>query len=231
MEFAWAGGAFGRSDPNTARTIFLIFQALFLAISIVTSREGLDVRWVGAAAAVAGIATLVFCLGNASPHQVSRALFSTLFLADAGLIALAVSHRGFPLSAKGLLLVVGIALGLTWLTEWQLQHVFVLTSSSPVPWRLMAQPNSYLILWMVAILLLFSAEPYFCGTDRLWTWTIAGAVAILQFWLVYQLVEPQFPEQSRWLLPLLFALPPAAGLTYLVRKERVPLASGDSQVT
>ncbi|HJT82548.1 MAG TPA: DUF2339 domain-containing protein, partial [Chthoniobacterales bacterium] len=230
MEFVWAGGTFGRADVNTARTIFLIFQALFLAISVITSREGSDVRWVGAAAAVAGMATLIFCLGNASPNHLSRGVFPTLFLANAGLIGLAVSHRAFPLSSKGLAVVVGIALGLTWLTEWQLQHVFVLTSASNIPWRVMAQPNSYLILWMVAILLLFSAVPFFCGTDRLWTWTIAGAVAVLQFWLVYRLAEPHFPENARWMLPLLFALPPAAGLAYLVRKERIPLASGDSRL-
>jgi uncharacterized membrane protein len=230
MEFAWAGGVFGRTDPNSTRIIFLIIQALFLVISIVVSREQTEVRWIGAAAAVAGIATLLFCLDDASPHQVSRPLFPTLFLADAGLIALAVSHRGFPSSAKGLSVVVGIAMFLTWLTEWQLQHVFVWTQSAGVPWRVMASPNPYLLLWMIAILLLFSAIPYFCGTDRRWTWTLAAAIAMMQFGLVYQLVEPHFPENSRWVLPLLFTLPSVAGLTYLVRKERVELASGDARL-
>lgn len=229
IEFAWANDVFGRADPNTTRVIFLVIQALFLGISIVTSREESGVRWIGAAAAATGIATLVFCLGNASPQQVARPIFPTLFLANAGLIGLAVSHRGFASTARGLAAVVATAVFLTWLTEWQLQHAFVYNSAG-APWRVMAQPNSYLILWIVAILLLFSAVPYFCGTDRLWTWTIAGVIAPLQFWLVYRLVENHFPENGLWVLPLLFALPPAAGLTYLVRKERVQLESGDSRL-
>jgi len=229
LEFAWAADVFGHTSPTTTRAIFLTMQALFLVFAIALLRIQLDSRWTLFAATLTGLATLVYCLIAAGQHD-WRSVFPIVFLSDAGLIALAVSQRALNTHARGLLVIIGAALLLTWLAEWQRQNVFVWTNAAAVPWIVIAQPNAYLILSYIAILLLFSAVPYFCGTERFWTWAIAAVTGPLQFWLVYRLVEARFPQHWVWTLPLLFALPALAGIIYLIKRENVELSSGDSRL-
>lgn len=229
LEFAWAAGVFGPTSPITTRAIFLTSQAIFLVFAVVLQRTQLDSRWTIAAAALTGLATLFYCLFAAGQHD-WRTVFPVVFLSDAGLIALAVSQRPLTAHARGFAVVIGAALLLTWLAEWQRQNVFIWTNTSAVPWMVIAQPDAYLVLSYIAILLLFSAVPYFCGAERFWTWAIAAVTGPLQFWLVYRLVEARFPQHWVWTLPLLFALPALAGVAYLVRKENVEMSSGDSRL-
>ena len=229
FEFAWVADLFGHSYPVQERVIFVIVQALFLGFAIALQRNEIDSRWTVSAAAAAGLATLWYCL--VIPHHSEwRAVFPVIFLGDAGLIALAVSQRTVKATAVGLPFIVGAALFLTWLAEWQQENAFVVSNASAVPWLVIAQPNAYLILSYLAILVLFSAIPYFCGTDRVWTWAIAALTAAIQFWLVYRLVEARYPQNLVWTLPLLFTLPALAGVGYLMKREGVELSSGDSRL-
>src|SRR5262249_16014729 len=93
------------------------------------------------------------------------------------------------------------------------------------------------IAFHIAIFLLFAATPYFCGAQRTWPWVTAALAGPLQFWFVHRFCSmpagvppgrPLVPEDWFWLPTLAFALPGAAGVWYLIRRERVGLASGDS---
>jgi uncharacterized membrane protein len=220
MEFAWAAEFFGPARPNVGRIIFLGVEAQFLAICVARASAKSDGNWSTAAAAVTGFAALSFCFANVDNQRSGwDFVFPILFLGDAGLIALAVTHRSSAEKSKALSAMVAAALVFTWLAEWA-WHERVFASDQPL----------VAIAWYVALFLLFAAAPYFCGVKRLWPWMIAAIAGPLQFWFVYQLVDARLTNNWEGLLPIAFALPAAAGVFYLVKKEHVDLASGDSRL-
>jgi uncharacterized membrane protein len=220
MEFTWASDFFGPAVPDTARIIFLGIEVQFLAICISRASTKPAENWSIGAAALAGFATLLFCLIDIGNHGERWALiFSMLLLGNAGLIALAMTARASLEKAKALSAVVAAALALTWLTEWT-GHQRMFSTHDP----------ALVIAWYVGIFLLFASAPYFCGVNRLWPWMISAAAGPLQFWFVYQFIAYRFPDAPLWLLPLAFALPAVIGVVYLVQRQHVDLASGDSRL-
>src|SRR5207247_2052903 len=85
--------------------------------------------------------------------------------------------------------------------------------------------------------LIFVATPYVCGVKRTWPWMISALAGPPQFWFVYYYLiigaepfPPVLSHQWAWIVPIAFALPAAAGLLYLVRREAVSLSSGDNRL-
>jgi uncharacterized membrane protein len=220
IEFSWTADFFGVARPEVARIIFLAIEAQFLAICIARQTTGSGENWSVAATAVTGFATLAFCVLTASAHfrYSWDYVFLMLVLGDAGLIALAMAARKVP-KPEALGTIIGGALAFTWLAEWA-SHEQMFLAAEPV----------VVIAWYVALFLLFAVTPYFCGPKRSWPWFISAVAGPLQFWFVYRLVIERMADNWIGLLPLAFALPAAIGVAYLVGKERVPLASGDSRL-
>lgn len=93
MEFAWAGKFFMSSKANTAFAIFLGFEAQFLAILTVARQTKRGVDWTARAGIAIGLAALAwgFCFLS-YPQFGPRPgfLFTYIFLAEAGLLLLAL---------------------------------------------------------------------------------------------------------------------------------------------
>jgi uncharacterized membrane protein len=222
-EFIWEAGQFGPAPVPMARIVFLAMEALFVAIYVVHRKRSADLQedWTLGAAALTGFATLLFCLfeiGYQGPDGWPL-IFSVLLFGNAGLIALAIVTRSSDRNMKAVTLIVAAALVLTWLTEWA-GRVRMFDSHQP----------GLVVIWYVALFLLFASAPYFCGVGRVWPWMISAAAGPLQFWFVYQFVVLRFPEFSLWLLPIAFAVPAAIGVIFLVQRQHVDLASADSRL-
>ncbi len=99
--------------------------------------------------------------------------------------------------------------------------------------------------WYAVLFTLFALTPYICGIKRVWPWAIAAVAGPLQFAFAYRFFEygtgrvldgswfgspPCVSHSWMWLVTLAFALPAAIGVWYLVKKENVALASGDSRL-
>jgi len=100
-------------------------------------------------------------------------------------------------------------------------------------------------LWYVSLFLLFALTPYVYSTKRVWPWIVASTAGPLQFAFAYRFFDygtGHVLEASRfgspacashawmWLITLAFAIPAAFGVWYLIRREHVALASGDSRL-
>jgi hypothetical protein len=221
IEFGWVADFFGPMRAGDARIIFLAIEAEFVAICIARRRSGTEESWSVTAAAFTGFATLIFCIVTFADLRKYDAdfIFPILLFANAGLISLALIGRANDRRSNEVPAILGTALVLTWLAEW-IWHSRAFRSDDPV----------VTLTWYVALFLLFAATPYFCGVKKLWPWMIGAMAGPLQFWLVYRLVVTRFQLEWKALIPLAFALPAAAGMIFLVRKERVPLSSGDSRL-
>ena len=222
MEFTWASDFFGSAVPNTARIIFLVVELQFVAIYVVlrNAKLGSD-NWSVTAGALTGFGTLLFCMVSIENQQryTWDLIFPLLLFGNAGLIALAIAGRSSAESRKAFGLIVVIGLLFTWLTEWA-WHQRMFWDHEP----------GVVLVWYAAIFLLFAATPYFCGVDRVWPWHVSAIAGPLQFWLVHQLVVARFALEWKALLPIAFALPAAVGVFYLVKRERVALASADPRL-
>ena len=220
-EFSWAADFFGPARADAARIIFLAMEAEFLAICIARRQAKIEEQWSMIATALAGFATLIFCIVTIE-HQEKYSpdfIFPILLFGNAGLIALGVTARSGLVKRHEPSFIVAGALALTWLAEWVwLGRMF--GSDQPL----------FVLAWYIALCLLFAATPYFCGVDRLWPWAISAIAGPLQFWFVYQLVLARFPNDWKALLPIAFALPAAAGVIYLVKRQQLALASADSRL-
>lgn len=240
MEFTWAADFFGKSGSEEARVVFLVMQALFLGICVALRRTKSSDSWTVSAAAVVGFAPLLaFIQDPQNNFDASDCGFGTLMLSAAGLIALAAVHRQMAEKSKGLATIVGLTLAFTCLAEWSwVARVFFTPGLNDAPLYLASRMNS-VIAWHAAIFLLFAATPYLCGAKRAWPWMVAAVSGPLQFWFVHLYLttpvglapgEPRLPHNWRWLLPLAFALPALIGVVYLVKRQHVDLASGDSRL-
>lgn len=242
IEFIWAAGFFGRSDAESGRRIFFLFQALFLVLSIALVRTGRGDNWSFAAAAVAGLAPLLaFVVDPLSSFQALDFGFLTPLLAVTGLLLLIAAH-GERFGARknaGAALIV-LALLLTCLGEWRWWYSILGSSSGVNDFPLTVVGRMGVIgAWHAAIFLVFAAAPYVCGDKPSWPWIVAATAGPSQFWFVHSYLtvpaglyrgRPVLPHQWAWLLPVAFALPAAVGIWYLVRRRGVDLSSGDSRL-
>ena len=240
IEFAWAADFFGESGAEEARVVFLTTQALFLILCIALTWTKLSDNWTIAAAAIAGFAPLLaFIQDPENNFDAFDCGFATLLLSTAGLIAIAAAHRQFSDKSKGLGALVGATLLFTWLAEWSwFAKVFLTGGLKDAPMFVGSRMN-LVIGFHVAVFLLFASTPYFCGTKRLWPWMIGAIAGPVQFWFVHWYMtlrtglapgHPIVPHNWLWLPTLAFALPAAIGVLYIVKKQDVDLASGDSRL-
>jgi uncharacterized membrane protein len=225
IEFAWTADFFGPAQAETARIIFLGMEALFLAICLVLHRSGRYDYWSTLATAIAGLAALFFCsliiffdIFGQRRYDASLIL-PVLFFANAGLVALGAFEKSAERKVSVLTFVLLAALALTCQAE-TIWHDRVLAIGDPF----------IALAWYVAILLVFTAAPYVCGTKRTWPWVVAAIAGPIQFWFVYQVVLQRIGETWIGLLPLAFAIPAAIGVVYLVKRQNVALASADSRL-
>ena len=218
-ESAWSPG-----NAGTARNVFLTIEAQFLAIYILGHRIKRDNGWSIGATAITGFAVFMFCSGLSWDF-----IFPILLLANCGLIALAVVDRSETKTSKALGAIIGAALILTWAIELSCYNRAFTFHGLNTPGGVIGSTN-LLVAWYATLFLLFAAVPYFCGTKRTWAWMIAAVAGPLQFWFVYQFERERLHPGLLWLVPIAFALPAAAGVLYLVKKEQVDLASGDSRL-
>ena len=221
LEFNWAAGVFGPAPAYAARIIFLTLEAEFIAIFIFGRAANANAKWSIGAAALTGLATLVFCIFG---EDLTRAehwslIFWMLFLGNAGLITLASAGRKRFDNSESLGLIPAIALALTALAELANSQI-VFNSHQP----------GLAIAWYVALFVLFAAMPCYCGSERFWPWLVGAIAGPVQFWFVYQVVRVSVPTVWIGLLPIAFALPAAAGLAYLTLVKGVALASADSRL-
>lgn len=220
-ELGWADDFFGPATAGTARIILLGFEAQFVAICVLSTKLRRQEDWSTGAVVLLGFAALIFSMAAAEHPQRYGVdfVFPILFFANVGIIALAVARgteqRSNTVSA---LIVIG-ALALTWLTEW-IWHEFVFRADLPI----------IAIGWYVSLYILFALAPYFCERSRIWPWVISAMAGPLQFWFVYWLIASRFPNRGVALLPVGFALPAAMNVFYLMKRERVALASADSRL-
>jgi uncharacterized membrane protein len=221
IEFGWVAESFSPAPAHMVRIIFLAIEAQFLAICMARRTAKQEENWSIGATVLTGFAALLLGLGKID----NRAgygwefVFPMLFLADVGLIALAIVARSSKELAKPLGAMIAITLGLNWFIEWA-GLVQMFASDQPF----------LVITWYVAIFLLFAATPYFCGTKNLWPWIVSAIAGPLQFWFVYRLILARFTDENLGWLPLIFAVPALIGVLYLVKKEDVDLSSGDSRL-
>lgn len=195
-------------------------KAQFLAICAFRTLVRPGEQWSITATALLGFSALIFC-STAMIDQTKYSadfVYPILLFANAGIIALAAlrrptcDRRGFAerrFRRARAHLDGGVDLAR--------QHVRQRRSD----------------LWHRLVcgdLSLVRGRAYFCGTDRVWPFSIASAAGVLQFWFVYRLVAERFPNGWLLLLPLAFAVPAAVGLIALVRRERLELASGDNRL-
>ena len=235
IEFAWVTRCFGWSNPYTGVIVFLAFQALFLVIVIALARAGKSDSWSIAGAAIAGFAPLLAFIGDPlAAFQSWHLGFLPLLLAPAGLVALSAIDEANPNHRLRMgPVIAGIALVLVWNAEWRwASDVSSFGSAVNIPDRIAS-----VAAWHVAVFLLFVAAPYVCGVKRIWPWVISAIAGPPQFWFVYYYLvlgaEPLPPVISHhwaWTVPLGFALPAAAGILYLVRREGVSLSSADNRL-
>jgi uncharacterized membrane protein len=232
VEFGWL--AAGPILAGPARVIFLGIEALFLFICVTLTRRKEHDVWSTVATGIAGLAAIVLCIvlvifrpnefGGFHPVEPryrygADFIFPLLFFANAGLLALGAIGRTENRKRTELILIAAGAIALTCLVEkvWYQQE------------SIAGQPLIGLG-WLIAIFILFSATPYFCGVDRLWPWLISTIAGPVQFWFAYEVVEERLPNEWIGLLPIAFALPAIAGVIYLVRWRNVSLASADSRL-
>ena len=93
MEFAWADKFFAVSKANTAFAVFLGFEALFLAIFALARRLHPPANWTARSAIAVALAALAwgFCLLTYRQFGPRPGfLFTYMFLAEAGLIGIAL---------------------------------------------------------------------------------------------------------------------------------------------
>jgi uncharacterized membrane protein len=220
-EFIWVADFFGPARADAARIIFLAMEAEFLAVCIARRQAKIEEEWSTFATALAGFATLIFCIVTIEHQERYRPdfIFPILFFGNAGLIALGVKARSALRKEFEAGFFVAGALALTWLAEW-VWLGRMLAGDQPL----------FVVGWYVALLILFAATPYFCGVERFWPWLIGAIAGPLQFWFVYQLVLARFPNDWKGLLPLAFAVPAAVGVVYLVKRQQVALVSADSRL-
>jgi uncharacterized membrane protein len=237
---AWTGGVFTDGfDPKAPHLLFLVIEGLFLGLCVaVTWQKELDI-WTIIAMGIAGLGALIGI-------SVARLLYENdlmlwLLLGNAGIIAFATVNRRFVAKESALVVMVGLALVGTsfveWLwcydilASWQHEHGMFAESGRAA---MEARENLGLLVFRhVAIFLLYAAIPYLVGTKRLWPWMFAAIAAPIHFAFVHAYVASPahlIPHEFFWLLPLAFALPAAVGVCYLLKKEHVDLASGDSRL-
>lgn len=115
MEFAWADKFFAVSKANIAFAVFLGFEALFLAIFALARRRNVPTNWTAGAAASVCLAAIAwgFCLLSYREFGLRPGfLFTYIFLAEAGLLALALlrekSTMLVPLAAGIVFIFLGI---------------------------------------------------------------------------------------------------------------------------
>jgi hypothetical protein len=111
MELAWADKFFAVPKANTAFAVFLGFEALFLAIFVLARRREVSTNWSAASSVAVSLAALAWGFALLSYHELGSRpgfLFSYIFLAEAGLLALALLR---PKSGA----LIGIAAGIVFL--------------------------------------------------------------------------------------------------------------------
>lgn len=215
-EIGWADDFLTAAHAQTARSLLLLFAVQFLAIALLRA----DDKWRTAATALTTFAALFFSIVAADDQQAFAAdfAFPILFFGSAILLGLAAAQRETTKRNALISSVVAIALALVWIAEWGWRES-ALERAAPL----------VAFVWYVAIVLLFAAAPHFAGRERLWPWSIAAAIGPLQFWFVYQLATAHLPSGWLFVVPLAFAVVPAANALYLVR-HGVPLASRDNRL-
>ncbi|HEY6069863.1 MAG TPA: DUF2339 domain-containing protein, partial [Chthoniobacterales bacterium] len=235
MTSAWASGVFtGFVVPPAPQNGFLIVEGLFLGIcTVIAWRRELD-NWTIAAMAIAGWAALIAMIPGPEPSEPHDLLPAILF-ANAGLLGFAAIHRGSAGKARALAAMIIAALAFTWIAEWIwsdfVERALSSTASAPNAAHDDVQHLGLLILRHVAIFLLFAVTPYLVGTKRFWPWMVAAVGGPLQFQFVHEYMRLNVvPDNLLWLPTLGFALPAAIGVWYLVKREHVDLASGDSRL-
>jgi uncharacterized membrane protein len=233
---AWMAGVF--TDPvvpTESHILFLVIEGLFLGLcTAVTWRRELN-NWTIAAMAVAGWGALIALMRGPTMAETHDWL-PAILLAGAGLIAFAIIYRGFDDKAPAMAVLVSLALALTALAEviWRYNVLNALDPKITVNINAASEDAhnlGLLILRHVAIFLLFAAIPYLVGTKRLWPWMLAAVAGPLQFLFAHEYMRMRVvPDNWLWLPTLAFAIPAAIGLCYLVKREHVDLASGDSRL-
>lgn len=237
---AWTLGAFsGVAEPEGSHILYLIIEGLFLCLCIaVTWQKELDI-WTIVTMGIAGLGALIGITVARIFHQNDLMLW--LLLGNAGIIAFVSANRQFAKRELALALIAALAFIVTCAIEWiwcndvldSWRHVNGLFLSSGRA-AIDAHAHMDLIIFRhVAIFLLYAAIPYLVGTKRVWPWMVAAVAAPIHFAFVYAYIESPaqlMPHALFWLVPLAFAVPAAIGVWYLVKRERVELASGDTRL-
>lgn len=116
MEFAWADKFFASWKANTAFAVFIGFEAQFLAIYAIARRLHPPANWTARAAIAVCLAALAWGFYLLSYQEFGPRpgfLFSYIFVAEAGLIALALLE-----SKRSLLVSLGGAVVFLFLAIW-----------------------------------------------------------------------------------------------------------------
>ncbi len=237
---ARASGAFSPwSEPTGSHLLYLVIEGLFLCLCVaVTWQKELD-NWTVVAMGIAGLGALIGITAARIFHPIDLMLW--LLLGNAGIIAFFSATRRFVKTEVALAAITVLAFLGTCFVEW-LWCNDVLNSWGNTHGLLLnldrdaAEIHAHIALIIfrhVAIFLLYAAVPYLVGTKRVWPWMLAAVAAPIHFAFVYAYLESPAQLLSHelfWLVPLLFAVPAAIGVWYLVKKEHVELASGDTRL-
>jgi len=215
-------------------------ELLFLLICVSLRRSKLNDAWTIAAVAVTG--ALAMWTANASvelsewvpAHWCWEIL--KLPIAVATLLSVAAVQGGDDRRPKAVCVAAGVTLGLASLAEWMVCQSIFGEFDVKFPCGV--------AVWHTGIFLLFALVPYVYNTERLWPWLLSAISGPLHFlfvhwWLIDRTksamgfsipYEGCIPHAWLWLPTLAFGIPAAIGVWYLLKKEHVDLASGDSRL-
>ena len=236
---SWAVGTFSGSSEFSTHILYLIIEGLFLCLCIAVAwQKELD-NWLVVTMGIAGLGALVGIAAARTFYPIDLMLW--LLLGNAGIIAFVSANRQFVKREAALASIAGLAFLVTCVIEWlwcddilnSWQNVNGLIFNTPTSAAEAHTQVGLIVFRHVALFLLYAAVPYLVGTKRVWPWMVAAIAAPIHFAFVYVYLESPahlIVHELFWLVPLAFALPGAVGVWYLVKRENVELASGDTRL-
>ncbi|MDQ3626743.1 MAG: DUF2339 domain-containing protein, partial [Verrucomicrobiota bacterium] len=133
-----------------------------------------------------------------------------------------------------LLAIVLLGLGIVARTSWIAAVALAFTWAVEREWHSLHFSTAAALLalgWYVAFWLLFTAYPFFSAEERArLPWAVGALSGVLHFSLVYDVVSVAYPTLRNGLLPVVFVLPYAFGVWYVINRRGIPPASGDARL-
>lgn len=145
--------------------------------------------------------TLLLLISQRLPLPDPAPVFAVAGLLVALLLGLSIVYR------MGVLPMVALGCSLALQYAWHQQHFIPAQAVRP-------------LLWHIGFILVFAGAPFLFWRrmqSEVWSWVTAALAGPLHFYLVYRHVNLAWPNDYMGIIPLLFTVPAALGLFFLLR--------------